>query len=127
MSDINSVTVIGRLTKDMEVSYTNSGTAIGKFSLAVNKEFVKDGEKKKTVSYFDVVLWGNAATALQPYLLKGKMIGVQGELVQQRWEKDGQARSKVEITAQSIQLLGGGQGKTGQAEPQGVDADGIPF
>lgn len=119
MSDINSVTVVGRLTRDAELKYTNSGTAITNMSIAVNRR-VKSGDQwKDEASFFDVVLWGKLGEKLSQYLLKGKQIAISGELEQKRWEKDGQKRSKVEIKATSIQLLGASDGvNRGSAEPQ---------
>jgi single-strand DNA-binding protein len=61
-------------------------------------------------TFFDIVLWGRQGETLNQYLVKGKLIGVDGELRQDRWEQDGQNRSKVEIVAANIQLLGGNPG-----------------
>lgn len=107
MADINQVILVGRLTRDSELRYTASGMGICKFSLALNRRVKKGDEWIEEVSYFDVTLWGKQGEALSKYLLKGKQVGVQGELRQNRWEQDGQKRSKVEINANNIQLLGG--------------------
>jgi single-strand DNA-binding protein len=111
MADMNHVNLIGRLTRDAELNYTASGQAVSKFSIAVNRS-VKRGEKwEDEANFFDVVLWGKRAESLGQYLAKGKRIGVDGELRQDRWQKDGQTRSKVEIVAININLLGGGNGE----------------
>lgn len=114
-NDINLVTLVGRLTRDSELKYTNGGTAVCKFSLAVNRKKRSGDQWTDEVSYFDVVLWGKQGEALQQYLGKGKQVAVSGELRQNRWEQDGQSRSKVEIVANNLQLLGGntGGGNTG--------------
>ncbi|MCL2194035.1 MAG: single-stranded DNA-binding protein [Treponema sp.] len=113
MADLNRVTLIGRLTRDAELKSIASGTAVCKFSVAVNRS-VKSGEEwKEEVSYFDVVLWGRRGEAVHQYLTKGKMIGVDGELRQDRWQQDGQNRSRVEIVANNIQFLGGNPGTSG--------------
>ena len=112
-NDINIVTIVGRLTRDSELKYTNSGTAVCKFSLAVNRKKRSGDQWTDEVSYFDVVLWGKQGEALQQYLGKGKQIAVSGELRQNRWEQDGQSRSKVEIIANNLQLLGGNTGGGG--------------
>ena len=105
--DINSVILVGRLTRDAELKYTNTGTAICKFSIAVNRR-KKSGEQwTEEVSYFNVNIWGNRGEGVHPYLTKGQQIAVMGELRQNRWEQDGHARSKVEIFTENIQLLGG--------------------
>jgi single-strand DNA-binding protein len=89
--------------------------AICSFSLAVNRSVKKAGEWIEEVSFFDVVLFGRQGEALSKYLLKGKQVGVQGELRQNRWEQDGQKRSKIVIAANNVQLLGGNpQGQSGQ-------------
>jgi single-strand DNA-binding protein len=112
-ADINSVVLVGRLTRDAELKYTNSGFPISKLGLAVNRKRKKEGQWIEEANFFDILLWGKIAEALQPYLVKGKLIGVHGELSQNRWEQDGQTRSKVEIVANNIQLLGGRVGTQG--------------
>ncbi len=104
--EINSIVIVGRLTRDAELKYTQGGLAIIKGSIAVNRR-VKDGDAwKDEASFFDWSSMGKAAEAVHKFLTKGKQIGLQGELRQNRWEQDGQARSKVEIFAHGIQLLG---------------------
>jgi single-strand DNA-binding protein len=109
-SDINSVVLIGRLTRDAELKYTSSGTAICNLSIANNYSRKKGEEWVEEVSYFDATIIGRRAEALHKYLVKGKQIGIAGELQQDRWEKDGQKRSRVKVLVSDIQLLGGGQG-----------------
>ncbi len=106
-NDINSVTLVGRLTREAELKYTNTGTPICKFSIAVNRRKKQGEQWVDEVSYFDIVLWGKQGEAIQQYLTKGKQVAVSGELRQNRWEQDGQNRSKVEIVASDVQLLGG--------------------
>ena len=103
MGDLNCVVLVGRLVDDADLKYTKDGMAVSKFRLASN--FYQGREKEDGVSFFDVTSWGKQAEGLNQYLTKGKRIGVQGELRQERWEKDGQKQSRVTITAQSIQLL----------------------
>ena len=116
MSDTNSIIIVGHLTRNQEVTYTNTGKPVGKFGIAVNEKY---GTVEK-VYYFDITFWGKGAEALNQYLLKGKMVAVTGKLVQDRWEKEGKAQSRVSITADKIQLLGGGQK---QAEERGYPAE----
>ena len=107
MKDVNSVALVGRLTRDAELKYTQSGTALINLGIA-NNYSVKKGETwEDEVSFFDGTLWGKLAESLAQYLLKGKQIAITGEIRQQRWEKDGQNRSKVVININTIQLLGG--------------------
>jgi len=108
MADINHVVLIGRLTRDAELKYTAGGQAVCKFSIAVNRRKKNGDQWEDEANFFDIVLWGKQGESLQSYLVKGKMVGVDGELRQDRWQQDGQNRSKVEIIANYIQLLGGG-------------------
>ncbi|WP_028973327.1 single-stranded DNA-binding protein [Spirochaeta cellobiosiphila] len=108
MADINQVVIVGRLTRDAELRYTNTGTAVGRMSIAVNRRRRSDSGSNEETSFFDVVLWGKTAESLNQYLQKGKQIAIQGELRQNRWEQDGQSRSRIEIHAMNVQLLGGG-------------------
>lgn len=113
MSDINKVILVGRLPKDMELSYTQSSSAIGKFSLAVGRRYKKGESVVDESFFFDCTLFGKSAEALKQYLRKGKQVAVEGSLKQDRWEKDGQKHSRVSIICSSVQLLGGKQEGSG--------------
>jgi single-strand DNA-binding protein len=115
MTDLNHVILIGRLTRDAELRYTASGQAVCKFSIAVNRRRKNGDQWEDEANFFDIVLWGRQGESLNQYLVKGKMIGVEGELRQDRWQQDGQNRSKVEIVANNIQLLGGSGASGGGA------------
>ena len=134
MADINHVVLVGRLTRDAELKYINSGTAVSKFSVAINKRKKVDEQWVEEAHFFNITVWGKVAEALDPYLKKGKQVGIDGELRQNRWEQDGQSRSRVEIVANNIQLLGG-KGETSNSS-SGADKlseeysefkDDIPF
>lgn len=114
MADINHVVLVGRLTRDAELKYTSGGAAVCKFSVAINRRRKNGEEWIEEVHFFDIVLWGRQGEALSQYLIKGKQVAVEGELRQNRWEQDGQARSKIEIVANNIQLLGGAASSGGQ-------------
>lgn len=110
MADINHVVLVGRLTRDAELKYTAGGQAVCKFSLAINRRRKNGDQWVDEPNFFDIVLWGRQGETLNQYLVKGKQVAVEGELRQDRWEQDGQNRSKVEIMANNVQLLGGGSG-----------------
>ena len=110
MADINYVVLVGRLTRDAELKYTASGQAISKFSIAVNRRRKVGDKWEDEVNYFDIVVWGRQGEALSNYLVKGKQVGIEGELKQDRWQQDGQNRSKVEVIASNIQLFGSNPG-----------------
>lgn len=111
MADINTATLIGRLTRDEELKYTPSGAAVGNISIAINRKVKKGQEWVDESNFFDVVFFGKQAENLKQYLTKGKQIGVTGFLKQERWtDQNGQNRSAVKIYANDIQLLGGKDG-----------------
>jgi single-strand DNA-binding protein len=112
MADVNHVILIGRLTRDSELKYTSGGMAVCKFAIAVNRRRKNGDQWVEEASFFDIVLWGRTGETLNQYLVKGKQIAVEGELHQNRWEQDGQSRSKIEIMANNVQLLGGNQGSS---------------
>ena len=122
--DINSVTIIGRLTRDIELKSTSGGLTIGKASIAINRRVKRGGEWVEEGNFFDVVMFGKTAENIAKYAGKGKQIGITGELEQQRWEQDGQQRSKIVIIANTVQLLGGKS--EGEAKSGGFNDD-IPF
>jgi single-strand DNA-binding protein len=115
MADINHVVLVGRLTRDAELKYTAGGQAVCKFSIAINRRRKSGDQWVDEANFFDIVLWGKQGESLNQYLVKGKQIGIDGELRQDRWEQDGQNRSKVEIVANNIQLLSGGPGGLSQS------------
>jgi single-strand DNA-binding protein len=119
MADLNNVTLIGRLTRDAESKITAGGVAVSKFSIAVNRRKKNGDVWEDEANFFDIVLWGRSAESLTQYLLKGKQVGIAGELRQDRWQQDGQNRSKVEIVASSVQLLGGGNNSRDQGDYSG--------
>ena len=111
MADINTATLIGRLTRDEELKYTPSGAAVGNISIAINRRVKKGQEWVDEANYFDVVFFGKQAEGLKQFLTKGKQVGVTGFLKQERWtDQNGQNRSAVKIYANDIQLLGGKDG-----------------
>jgi single-strand DNA-binding protein len=108
MSDINKVTLVGRLTRDAEQSYTQSGYAVLKFSIAVNRRKKQGDQWVDEANFFDVTSWGKQGEAIAPYMTKGQQVAIDGELRQDRWEaQDGLRRSKVYVSANYVQLLGG--------------------
>ena len=106
MRDINVVVLVGRLTRDSDLKYTKSGMPIARFSLAVNRSRKQGEEWVDETSFFEIDYWGKGAEAVNRYLVKGAQVGVEGELRQDRWEQDGQSRSKVVVNATNVRLLG---------------------
>lgn len=104
--DLNSVFIVGRLTRDAELIYTNSGFAICKFSIASNTSRKVGDNWEDKANFFEMALLGKRGESLNQYLTKGQQVGIQGKLDQERWEQDGAKRSKVKITVDKIQLIG---------------------
>ncbi len=113
-SDLNKAILIGRLTRDPELRYTQSGTSVCSFSIANNRSYVTGGEKKEQVSYFNCVAWAKTGEVIAEYCKKGKRIGIEGRLQQRSYDdKDGNKRQIVEIVVDNFQFLDapGGGGK----------------
>lgn len=115
--DINRVILVGRLSKDVELKYTPSGTAVANFGLAVGGKPKTDGSD--TVSFFNIVVWGKSAENCSNYISKGKKIAVDGRLDQRNWTaQDGSKRSVVEVIAERIEFL---ENKKQESSSQGGD------
>lgn len=124
---MNSVNIIGNLTRDPELRATQGGVQIATFSIAVNKKWVtKDGEKKDEVSYFDCKAFARRAEVIHQYFRKGSKIALSGELRQERWEtKEGDKRSNVVIAVNEFTFVdsNGGGGKQQPAPSYAGSAD----
>ena len=114
---LNSVNIMGNLTRDPEMKFIPSGKAVCSLSIAHNRVYTKNGEKVTEVSYFDVEVWGVAAENCSKYLTKGNGIIVEGSLRQDRWEKDGKAQSRVRITANAVHFMPKKQNNAAEPEP----------
>lgn len=140
-ASFSQATILGNVTRDPEVRYTQGGMAIAELSVACNERRKQaNGEYVDEVSYFDVTCFGRTAEVAGEYLTKGSPVFVVGRLKQERWEKDGQKRSKVVVIAENLKLIGGKGGGGGsqqddgpqERQPQGSGSsppqtDDIPF
>ena len=128
MSDLAIAVVVGRLTRDAELKYTNSGQAVCHFSVATGSRRKKGDQWVEESSFWDVDFWGKGGESINQYLTKGKLVAVEGTMRQDKWEQDGQTRSKTLITANTVQLLGSSGGSGGQggsnSRPQGAQQGG---
>lgn len=111
MGDLAVAVIVGRLTRDAELKYAASGTAICAFSIATNARVKKGDQWVDEPSYWDVDLFGKKGESVSQYLTKGKLVAVDGDMRQDKWEKDGQTRMKVRINANDVQLLSSGEGR----------------
>jgi single-strand DNA-binding protein len=116
--DINQVILVGRLTRDPELSYTKSNLAICKFSIANNRGGKDNNEE---VNFFNITVWDKMANTCAQYLKKGSQTIVQGRLKQDRWQDENkQNRSSVNVVATNVQFLGSSQGNDGQTMSTGT-------
>jgi len=129
---INTEVITGNLTRDPELRATPSGTPVLSFSVAVNdrRKNPSSGEWEDVPNYIDCNLFGTRADSLSKYLTKGTKVCVEGKLRWSQWEKDGQKRSKVDVTVDNIEFLSPRNSGTVYKEPTDVtvvpEADKIP-
>ncbi len=119
MASFNKVILMGNLTRDPELSYTASSTAICKFGLAVNRKWRgADGNQRDDTCFVDCTAFGKAGETLNQYMKKGNPLLVDGRLQFSKWTgKDGQNRSKLEVVVENFQFLGGGRSDGEGARP----------
>jgi single-strand DNA-binding protein len=132
MASFNRVILVGNLTRDPELRYIPSGTAVSDVTLAVNDRIKRGDQWVEEAVFVDVTLWGRTAEVANEYLSKGSPILIEGRLKLDRWEKDGQKHSKLRVTAEKLQMLGskGGGGGGPRASRAGEPAqfeEGPPF
>jgi single-strand DNA-binding protein len=113
MASYNRVVLVGNLTRDVELRFTPQGTAVTDISLAVNERVKRNEQWVEEVNFFDVTLWARTAEVAGEYLSKGSSILIEGRLKLDRWEQEGQKRSKIKIVGEKMQMLGGRGGGGG--------------
>ena len=102
---INNVTLVGRLTKDPDLRYTQSGTAVGQFTLAINRNFT-NANNEREADFINCVIWRKAAESLANYATKGTLIGLTGRIQTRNYEnQQGQRIYVTEVVTESFQLL----------------------
>jgi len=106
MASYNRVIIVGNLTRDVELRYIPSGTAVTDITLAVNERIKRNDQWVDEANFFDVTMWGRTAEVAAEYLSKGSNVLVEGRLRQEKWEQDGQKRSKVKVICDKMQMLG---------------------
>lgn len=114
-------TIIGRLTRDAELKYTNGGMAICGFTVVTDHRTKKGDQWLDEPTFWNVTIFGKRGESANQYLTKGKLVAVSGEAYEERWEKDGQKHSKLKIDSQEVALLGGNE-KHEVALPEGTSA-----
>ena len=111
---LNHISIMGRLTKDVELRRTASGTAVANFTLAVERDF----SKEKETDFIECVAWGKTGEFAEKYFSKGKMAIVAGKLQIRKWEdKNGNKRSTAEVVAENIYF---GDSKPSESKFEGM-------
>ena len=141
MASYNKVLLMGNLTRDVELKYTQTNKAVAKIGLAVNRRFrTGDGEDREETTFVDCEAWGRTAEVMNQYLSKGRPVFIDGRLRLDQWQdKDGNNRSKLMVVVEQFQFIdsrgsggssGGGQkpaaAATGESHAP-VSDDDIPF
>lgn len=128
---MNSVNLIGNLTRDVELRYTPAGTAVADVGIAINERVKRGNDWVDDTSFIDVTVFGRPAEVLALYASKGSQVGIDGRLKQDRWEQDGQKRSKVKVIANRVVLCGSKRDNSEYQKPAepvaAVPDDEIPF
>lgn len=114
---MNKVILMGRLTKDPEVRYTNGGKTIGSFSIAVDRRFKSEGQPE--ADFFTCVTFGKQAEFVEKYLKKGTKILLGGQIQNNNYEKDGVKHYNTQIVVDEIEFAE--SKKTQAEEPSGKD------
>ena len=120
MASFNKVILVGNLTRDPELRYTPSGTAIAKLALAVNRSWrTETGETREEVTFVDVDAFGKQAETIGQYLRKGRPILVEGRLKMDQWEdkQTGQKRSRLGVVLEVFRFLDSSQGRAEGGAP----------
>ena len=126
---MNNICIIGRVSKDIEISTIGNGVKVARFNVAVPNEYKsKTGERK--ADFFSCVAWRDAAENIAKYFKKGSVIGLIGSMNTREWEKDGEKRIMWELNVKSFSFLGSkysemgeGAGKDNRPEPIPVEDD----
>jgi len=113
MASYNRVVLVGNLTRDPELRYIPSGTAVSEIGLAINDRVKRNEQWVDETTFVDVTLWARTAEVANEYLSKGSSVLIEGRLKLDTWEKDGQKRSKLHVVGEKMQMLGGRGGGGG--------------
>lgn len=115
----NKVILVGNLTRDIELRYSPSGTAIAKTAIATSRKFTSNGEKKEEVCFIDITFIGRSAEVANQYLHKGSKVLVEGRLNFEQWvDQSQQKRSKHTVTVETMQMLDSRPQSMGQEQQQ---------
>lgn len=115
----NKVVLVGNLTRNIEMRYGQSGTAIGSSAIAVTRRYNSNGERREETCFIDLTFYGRTAEVANQYLSKGSKILIEGRLRFDQWsDQNGQNRSKHSVQVENMEMLGSNTG--GGAHPAGA-------
>ena len=126
MSSFNKVFLMGNLTRDPQLKYLPSQTAVAEFAIACNRKFrTATGEDREEVTFVDIAAFGKTGELINQYFTKGKPIFIEGRLKFDQWEdkQGGGKRSKLTVVAENFQFIGGRDGGGGAPPAGGYDAN----
>jgi single-strand DNA-binding protein len=107
MASLNRVYLLGNLTRDPEVRYAPSGSAVADLRMAVSRRYkTASGEEKEETCFVSVAVWGKQGESCGEYLSKGSPLLVEGRLRYEEWEKDGQKNNRLSVVAERVQFIG---------------------
>ena len=116
----NRIVLVGNLTKDIELRYTQGGATIGSSGIAVTRKYTLNGEKREETCFIDISFFGKQAEIANQYLNKGSKLLIEGRLKFEQWtDNNGQNRSKHSISVENMEMLGDGQGGNNQNNQSG--------
>lgn len=118
MASANRVILMGNLTRDIELKYLQSGTAVVNVGLAINDKRKQGDEWVDDTVFVDVTIWGKTAEVASQYLSKGSPLYIEGRLKFDQWEKDGVKHSRLSVTCERMQMIGGRDGGQGGSNAQ---------
>lgn len=128
MASYNRIVLVGNLTRDPQLSYTPSNTAVCKFGIATNHKFRdREGNTREEVCFVDCTVFGRAGETFNQYMAKGRTVLVEGRLHLNQWTTpEGDKRSKHEVVVDNFTFLGGGgaRGEGGEGAPRRAEAGG---
>jgi single-strand DNA-binding protein len=128
MSDLNRITLSGRLATDPELKYLPSGTAVTNLRLASNRTYTSNGERRDEALFVDVEVYGKLGEALAQHKAKGDFLIVDGRLRQHTWERDGQRHSRLAVVADQVSFGPNTKGAASAISPaEGEEKDDLPF
>jgi single-strand DNA-binding protein len=129
MADLNKIMLLGRLTRDPELKFTNSGIAVCTFTIAVNRTFSKKGENDAQADFFRVKCWRNLAENCAKFLAKGRQVFIEGAIQTSSFTaEDGSKRNYWEVVARDVQFIGKGEQQVSRSDDDAYDMDdNIPF